>query len=435
LEIQPPAYPLSRDAFKNALCRGHGRALIHAGNFGVADFRGEILEAATTCLVYDTQFDGYREWWLARLCEAAGLIDTVINLPPDGSEKDRSQRAALLMEFAVTGHQAALPKLYEMCCFDHPDDEIYGCCELIRADGKRGLIFVAKRLGRRLIEDADYWVCDWELALFDELHGEGRGEAVLAEAALSDGDILAYLEGVRSYQSSEEKGKGARPETIRPVEDILELIEASTEREPHLRGWGRRASREDLAKIADLLTIGRSPVTLINALLCLGRNGLPSFDAGLLWLAFHEDDNVRFHATRLFSHHDEPQVRSAGLALIGSGDLLGGTAMLRLSARNGDAEAILAALGRQDPDEDGHGILSNLVQLLERNETMREPLVPLHVYEYSPCMHCRERAIEILIKWEACPQWVLDEASRDASADIRSLVGSCGSSHQRETSA
>lgn len=434
MEIYPPAYPLSRDAFKSALIRGHGRALIHAENFGVANFESEVLEAATNCLVYDTQIDGYREWWLARLCESAGLIDAIVNLQPGGSAQDRSQRAALLMEFTGMGYQTALPKLYDMCCFDHPDHEIYGCSELIRIDGERGLIFVAKRLGGRLIQDADYWVSDWELTSFDELHGEGRGKAVLAEAALSDGDIRAYLEGVESCSLSAGTGKIGRPETIEPVEDIVELIKTSQKLEPRLRGWGRRAPHGHLAKVAELLTTERLPVTLINALVCLGRNGLPSFDADLLWLVFHEDDDVRFHATRLFAHHDEPQVRSAGLALIRSGDLLGGTAMLQLSARNEDVEPILSALDGENLGEEGHGILSNLIQLVERNEAIREPLIPLYVYEYSPCMHCRERAIEILIKWEACPQWLLDEASRDASADIRSLVGSHGWVHQHGTS-
>jgi len=430
LEIHPPTYPLSREAFKSALARGHGRALIHAGNFGVADFRDEILEAATTCLVYDTQFDGYREWWLAELCGAAGLIDTIISLPPAGSAEDRSQRAALLMEFVGAGHPAALPKLYEMCHFDHPDDEIHGCDELIRTDGEKGLIFVAKRLGARLIQDAGYWVSDWELTVFDELHGEGRGKAILAESALIDAEIQAYLKGLESYESTTAAGKATRSEAIEQVEDILELINTSPERESRLRRWGRRAFRGDLAKIAELLTIGRSPVTLINALRCLENKGLPTFDAGLLWLVFHEDDDVRFHATRLFSRHDEPEVRSAGMALLGSGDLLGGTEMLRLSARSGDAEAVLAAIDRVGLGDDSHSVLSNLVELLETNETIREPLLPLHVYEYSPCMHCRERAIEILIKWDACPQWVLDEASQDASEDIRVLVGSCGSSGQ-----
>ncbi|RYD54758.1 MAG: hypothetical protein EOP83_21930 [Verrucomicrobiaceae bacterium] len=69
-ETHPPAYPLDRDAFKRALKTGHGRALVHARDFGLADFRDEVLDAAMDCKVYDEQIDGQREWWLARLCES-----------------------------------------------------------------------------------------------------------------------------------------------------------------------------------------------------------------------------------------------------------------------------------------------------------------------------------------------------------------------------
>jgi hypothetical protein len=424
LEIHPPAYPLSRDAFKRALATGHGRALIHAQNFDVADYREDLLAAATTCLVYDTQIDGYREWWLARLCKAAGLIDAIIDLPPEGSAKDRAQRAAILKEFVRMGHRSALPKLYDMCSSDHPSDEITGCDELIEVDGEQGLIFVAKRLGAMLIRDPDFWIADWELTFFDERYGEGRGKAVLSEAALGDADIQAYLEKIRSYELKEEAGKTARPEAIEPVEQILKLIKASTKRMSRLRSWGRRAALKDRAKIVDLLTTEDSPLVLINALLCLRSDGLPSFDGALLRLVFHADDDVRFEATQVFSRHDEPLVRSAGLALLNQGDLRSGTQMLRLSARSADSEAILRAIGANEPGEDHHGILSNLIQLLEENDAIREPLIPLHIYEFSPCMLCRERAIEILIKWETCPQWVLDEAAQDASPDIRSLADS-----------
>ena len=424
MEIHPPVYPLSRDAFKRALATGHGRALIHAGNFDVAAYSDEIREAATTCLVYDTQFDGYREWWLAGLCKAAGLIDTIIDLPPEGSAKDQAQRAALLKEFLKMGHEAALSKLYDMCSFDHPDHEIHGCNELIEADGERGLLFVARRLGGMLARDPDYWISDWQVTFFDELYGPGRARAVLEEAAPSDGDVQAYLKEIRSLELKEEVGKSATQEAIEPVEQILNLIKTSTKRESGLRRWGKRAALGDRAKVAGLLTTESSPVILINTLLCLAGSGLPSVDEGFLQLVFHEDDDVRFHATRVFVHHDEPQVRLAGLALLNSGDLLAGTAMLRLSARSGDSGVILTALARIKPSEDDHGILSNLVELLERNDAIREPLIPLYIYEFSPCMVCRERAVEILIKWGACPQWVLDEAAQDASSDIRLLVGS-----------
>ena len=163
-------------------------------------------------------------------------------------------------------------------------------------------------------------------------------------------------------------------------------------------------------------------MVLVNALWCLSRTGLPEFDEAQLWLVFHEDEDVRFLAALVFAHHREPQVRLAGLALLKRGDLLIGTRLLELSATDEDSDAILSSLADKLPTDDPHGVFSNLIELLEANETIREPLIPLHVYEFSPCMLCRERAVEILVKWGKCPQWVIKEAMKDASADIRKLV-------------
>ncbi len=104
----PPVYPLTREVFNRALTTGHGRVLIHAESFDLQDHRDDILDAVTTCRVYDPQVDGHREWWLARLCEAAGLVDTVIQLPPAGDARDLDQRCGLLKEFVLNGHAAAL---------------------------------------------------------------------------------------------------------------------------------------------------------------------------------------------------------------------------------------------------------------------------------------------------------------------------------------
>lgn len=425
MKIHPPTYPLSRDAFKLALTTGHGRALIHAEKFGVAEYRDEILEAATTCLVYDTQFDGYRECWLAQLCQFAGLFDTIIGQSPSGSAKDRAQRAALLKEVYLAGHSAALPQLYALCSFDNPTGKIFGCDELIQVDGEKGLIFVAKRLGEALLQDPDYSKSNWQLTCFDELNGAGRARAVLSEVAPSDPAIQHYLQVMTSDE--EEGHRGNEPYAAPPVEsveNILQTILTATKRERRLRAWGRKATVADRIQVMELLKMGSPPMVLVNALWCLSRTGLPEFDEAKLWLVFHEDEDVRFLAAQVFAHHREPQVRLAGLALLKRGDLLIGTRLLELSATEDDSEAILSALADKLPTDAPHGVFSNLIELLEAHETIREPLIPLFIYEFSPCMLCRERAIETLVKWGKCPQWVAEEAIKDASADIRELVES-----------
>lgn len=422
LQIHPPTYPLSRDAFKLALTTGHGRALIHAENFNVSDYREEILEAATTCLVYDTQVDGFREWWLAQLCEAAGLIQTVINLPPDDSDRNREQRACLLKEFCLAGHSTALPQLYAMCRRLENSNDVEACSELIEVEGKKGLVFAARRLGEELLKDPDFWVSDWELWRFDDLYGDGCAKLILTEAALSDDAIRHYLQEAAAYEKEQSDAKQfLAPKELETVESVLQSINSATKRVGRLRRWGAKASQADREEVAKLLKTEFRTVVLVNALWCLSGTGLLVFDEALLRLVFHDDDDVRFLATQVFSHHGEEAVRLAGLALLERGDVHGGTELMRLSARTGDSGAILSSLPEIQTGDDRHGIFCNLVDLIEMNEAIREPLIPLYVYEFSPCMHCRERAIESLIKWEACPQWLIEEAAKDASADIRKL--------------
>lgn len=422
LEIHPPVYPLSREAFKLALTTGHGRALIQAENFGGAEYRDEILEAATTCLVYDTQVDGFREWWLAQLCEAADLVDTVINLPPDDSDRNREQRACLLKEFCLAGHPAALPQLYAMCRRPENSNNVEACSELIEVESENGLIFAARRLGEALLHDPDFWVSDKELCRFDDLHGKGSAKRILSETALADEVIQHYLQELTAYEKiCSEANQSTWPKVLESVESVLQSIKSATKRMLRLRGWGTKASLADRVEVAKLLSTESQPVVLMNALLCLSGTGLPEFDEVLLELVFHEDDDVRFYAARMFSNHREEAVRLAGIALLNRGDLYGGTKLLRLSARSGDFEMILSSIMENPPGDDLHGNIYNLVMLMEDNETIREPLISLYVYEFSPCMHCREKAVEFLIKWDICPKWLIEEAAKDASADIRKL--------------
>ncbi len=284
-EIHPPSYPLSEDAFKHALTTGHGRALIHAQQFDVTEFRDAVFEAATTCLVYDPQVEGHREWWLAQLCQAAGLVERVIESPQDDCSRNREQWACLLKEFSSLGYTAALPRLYDLCRRTEHSTDVEACIELIEADGEKGLLFVAKQLGEALLFDPDFWVGDWELERFDELHGEGKAHKILAGAALSDPAIAHYLNEVAACKERQREDAVTHlPDVLEPVERVLQRIRSGTKPHFSLRRWGNRATLADLEQVAALLKAASpsSPTVLINVLLCLGSSGLPTFDESLL---------------------------------------------------------------------------------------------------------------------------------------------------------
>lgn len=423
LEIHPPQYPLSRDAFSRALFTGHGRALIHAERFGVADFLDEILHAATTSLVYDTQIDGQREEWLARLCEFAGLVDAIIGLEPDESSSNRDLRADLLKEFHLAGHAEALTKLRAMCIRHPGSNDIEAISALIAADGVDGFVFAARKLGEELIADPEFWVSDHELWKFDDIHGEGMGREILDRLAPEDAAIRRYLQEVIAYEKrSDEPEKPSSPKAPQPVKSIIQTILSSTKLVRNLRRWGAKASPAERVRVAGLLKTETEPMVLANALWCLCDQRLDNFDPAFLEFVFHENDDVRYYAGRLFANHDEPPVRQAGLALLDKGGAATGLKLLQKSVREEDVEAIATAISNYDFAEDPHDFLSDVINFLESHESIQDTRLALFVYEFTPCMFCRCDATKFLLQWEKCPAWVIEEIAKDGSEDVRKLV-------------
>ena len=58
---------LSKEEFFTALKRGHGRAFLHAKNFGLAGVADLVLEACLKNPVYDRQCESSRAAWLYSL--------------------------------------------------------------------------------------------------------------------------------------------------------------------------------------------------------------------------------------------------------------------------------------------------------------------------------------------------------------------------------
>lgn len=430
MEIRPPVYPLSIEAFSRALTTGHGRALIHAERFGLAGFHEQIMNAASHNLVYDSQCEGFREWWLAEFCEIANLVDRIIQQPPGDSAANRELRVRLLKEFHLRGHSDALPRLHEMCRYSSEFNDVLGVGEIVELEGAQGLIFVARELGETLMREENFWLSDSSLSCFDESHAPGAAEKLLKEAAETDTAIRHFLQHIEAYRNECRKSSGqAAKQLNNSTASVLQTILTSTKRIGWLRRWAANATDEDLCEIATLLGHETKVPVLINALWCISGRGLPSFDETLPGLLFHDDESVRFFATQTLSHHASPKIRKLGLTLLARGDLLLATKLLRLNANSEDCRRILSTLSGRQADGDFHSVLHNLLELLKDNGMVVDPLIPLHVYEYSPCMNCREQAFELLLKRGQCPSWVIEETAKDGSEEVRKLSAEFKSSN------
>src|SRR5689334_4324599 len=202
LAPNPPAYPLAREEFRRALANGLGRAQIHVRRCGAAEVRGEILEAATVNQVVDPQVNGTRGEWLAELCHAAGVAESVVAQPAPEDPHDRGQRAALLLELARRGIAGAREALH--ACFGRaqPSADFHAAREIIELDGEAGLLFVVRGMGNLLAAGESFGVWGYELSIFDEQHEPGSGRALLEREAAADEHV----------RRSEERrvGKGGR---------------------------------------------------------------------------------------------------------------------------------------------------------------------------------------------------------------------------------
>ena len=434
--IDAPQYPLSREQFRRALATGHGRAKIHVARFGAEEFREEILEAATVNLVSDPQVNGARGDWLAELCIAADLGETVVAQAIPDDHNDREQRIALLLEFARRGIAGARPALYACLGRMPHSSDVYASREIIELDGENGLLFVVRAMGRMLADDADFSVWGYELSVFDEQHGEGAGRARLERAAATDADVRLYLEHVERYEAAlaqergASSGEGAPP--VHPargrmsVEEALQRILASQPGKPEgaLGYWGRRAEPAELAQVLELLLSHSDPRVLESALRALGGPDRPPLHARIFELARHADEDVRFWAGRVLSKHSRADIRELGLEVLARGDARVGIEILRSSAQAGDCASLQGALVSLRDADPGrlHTAGFTALEMLEEQPGLPGAEIALEIYEQSPCAHCRGRAFEHLLQLQACPPWVIDECANDGFEWIREVA-------------
>jgi hypothetical protein len=390
---------------------------LHVDRFDAREFRDDILDAATTCKVNDPQIEGLRADWLAELCVRADLVESIVELPAAGSSWDRNHRCALLKEFASRGHARARAELYAACVRDQPFSNVFGLEEIVALDGEEGLVFAARKLGSFLRDEADFWVDNGILLSFDESREKGRADEILRARAPGDDLIRRYLEGVADTAAA--RGIGPSP-ARKSVEAVVSAITTSNEKLYWLGFWGRRATLEELTPILHIALTSSTTLVLENALRGLSQSDQLPLEPRLFDLLRHDDPWVRYICAQTLGHHVDPRVRAEGRSALGR-DLSAAVMLLHRNATAEDGGDLAAALHPIADPDDQHTLVYDLLRLADQCPEVREPLLGLYVYEYSPCMNCRERATRLLDAAHACPPWLLEEGIRDAAEEIRRI--------------
>jgi len=424
-DLAPADFP-TLDQQLDALRKGLGRAVLWA-KAGRLD-EGPLLAASLRDLRFDSQLDDARGDWLWGMIEAVGatdqlrgaILDDLTHLP---DERNAQQLCGLARHYAASGDEAFRQRLRAIVA-DKPiaDRPWLGEEELILVEGEPGFLFAARVQGQRLVEDDWGWDGAGLVRIAAEQFGAARVTQLLSESAATD-EAVARFE--QAWRRDETERDHSPPEHVNLADQSVEevLLAATQTHGYRFRGWGRSADEANLRIVANHLCAAREPRVIANLLRVFSARALPEFDARLIELCRHDDSTVQRWSWTALAQNTHPQVRDLALAELVQGVSRGG--VIGLLARNfepGDEARILEVFQPPDDEDERHWLLMEVLDVLKVNPEADSSRLGVVVYALTPCGNCRAKAIRILLKQGAAPDWLRDECRYDANEECRELV-------------
>jgi hypothetical protein len=313
---------------------------------------GTLLEACLRDQRFDVQVESSRGDWLWQMIRAVGATERfrvpILHALYDLSDEcGAAQLCELARRYAETGDEGFRTRLYEIVeQKPFADRPWLGEEEVVGLDGEQGFLFAARVRGRLLADRP--W--EWDDGSLTDLATERFGAEYVSGLlkASSDEAINRFRENWQ--QDKERKVEGGGPESDRqrmaatPVEEVVRAAEGEGKCF-WLRGWGRYADEAGLQTVLRQLGTEREPRVLANLLKVFSARALPAFDARLVELCRHRDEEVRRRALRAMAQIAHPLIREFALTELQRG--APGGAVIALFVNNyrpGDEQRLLEAL-------------------------------------------------------------------------------------------
>ena len=434
--------PLSREAFRAALARGHGRALLHARAHPERVEDDTLLEAMLFDLAYDSQCSE-RATWVRELLDAVGerkpLLREFIRRAPklparDNEWWDVNLRCELLLRMAKRDEPGAAEALRALVQPRRHSASTAGLPQILELDGEAGLLLACERALARVERGWSDTPNADPLEEWDRERGFGSARGIL----------LAQPEGTaaRRYADTVDRPEPPRPPGPRPrrprsgplagisgAEAVARVREGQRLRDRWLAGWAAEAEPAELAEVAAAFAGEDKP------------------DEVTRWLGFWSERTLPFVTDAFLAALSTPGLKGRGRLFVAAGgaidarlrpmteeertpDAVRDQSLCRFGARMREqdvAQALRlhaeAARPSSPEDDDPHPMSCTLIDLAGWNPGVDTSPLLLRVYERGACEIRRERAIEHLIRLGRLPHWLEEEIAQDASAGVRRIMG------------
>ena len=427
IDYAPSSSP-SLNQQRDALRKGLGRAIQWAAMGRLED--DPLLAACLQDQRYDRQLEDSRGDWLWRMVRAVDAADR-FRVPilhafyEMSDERTASQLCELAGCYAETGDETFRTRLYEIVEQKPIADRLdLGEDEIIRLDGDEGFLFVAK--ARALGLPSREWEWDDESLIDQAIKriGESRVNELLEDR--KNPPLRAYWERWRQ----EKQAKAVRAphishrERMRAISvgEILSAAESGDSNFGLHRGWGMYAEEADLATVHQHLSTAREAKTIAKLLWVFVNRAAPQFLARFIELCQHEDSEVRRRAIFALEKIKHPLVRKFALSELVK--KVHGTSVVGLFRENyqqGDEQRILDAIEFPDDDWKLHGLLMDVIKILENNPDADCSQLGVVAYASTPCESCRFDSVRLLHDRHVAPGWLIEECRFDSGEKSREL--------------
>lgn len=436
---------LDRDAFSDALRKGHGRALMHVLGCGLEDVADLILTACLHTQSYDPQSEPSRADWLFRMFGAspqyavfsAAIFD---RLESETDTWDLLQLCELAREMAAHGDDEARRRLWRCVqskAASPAGADWMGAEAWIALTGVDGWLDMARIYGRRRLADPEDFVPDHILPATDT-----RQQCIMAlqDHASREPEIAAYRDFLESRDALSPSprvwDKAAAEvelhERVRrdwSVERILDAAQVRRWDSPHLYSrFGRHATPEELEAIYARLMQEKDDAIRARLLWVFRRAPLPRLADVFVEWADGPNPELRSAAIAALSQVSDGRVHALAVSKAREGKLMNEDAeALSLFLNNyapiSDARLIARALTDLRTDDDSaHRLGWGVLDLFERHaDTALAPALKW-VYKHTPGSSCRREAVKHLAALSELDGEMLRECQHDASADVRDVV-------------
>ena len=418
-------------SFADCLQKGLGITFDYINQNEKEEIRQKLLNACLHHIAYNPQSEGSRAEWLFQLITLTNDTEfyrqNIIKALPNTTDFwDVDQLYDLITIWAKQGDIEAKQIIYETFAKQKFNESWLGGEQIIDLDGIAGLLYVAQIVGKRLLKDDELWEDDWLISQASERFGKETVIETLEKEALSDRNISAYLDAVKTYQTNTANNKKRRSKANRKILDldtVLESIDTIRHYRALLNNFGKYAEDKEIERVFQQLIKETRREHLIRYLWIFRWRKLPKLDKRLLELTRTDDVELQGVAIAAVAKNKDDSLRDLAISLLQLTNSYNGELKLLINNyQPGDFKLIESILNNSFDIHTKHNVCWDLIDIAKTQKKSELTTCSLWVYENTPCSSCREKILKILIDLKQVPKQILIECLNDCSPNIRDLA-------------